>query len=84
MDMITNHSEDKMVDRLEKSIQDGIDINNCGFMEFIEEDEYYILVLKSSDNERKYQFQIWKDEMSSNELFEKFLYISEAFAKQME
>lgn len=75
-------NSDKLAEKLENTIIDGIDKNICGKIEFIEHEEYYQFVIYSSTGQFSLQ-AIWKDEMTNEELFDTFLGFSEDFAKFM-
>ena len=73
----------KLEDHIEQNMIEGIDPDNCGKVSFIDDnDEYYLIQFELSSGE-KFVVEIWKDEMSAEELFDKFLSLSEQCARYM-
>jgi hypothetical protein len=69
-------------EKLEKSMMEGIDKNNCGSVVLEENEEYYDLIVELSTGE-KVSTQIWKDEMTAGELFSLFITFGEHLTKFM-
>jgi hypothetical protein len=69
-------------EKLEKSMMEGIDKDNCGSVVLDENEEYYDLTIELSTGE-KVTTQIWKDEMTAGELFSQFITFGENLTKFM-